>query len=89
MDTALFWGCPGEEPQTRESALSALGVLKRDVPVLLAGVPSSEEHFFRGQFAAILQHELDSRKQVAEIAKRRRGFLISVGLCKHRLRLWF
>lgn len=53
-------------------ALSALGVLKRDILALLAGVPSSEQHFFRGLFAAILQRELDSRKQVAEIAKQLR-----------------
>lgn len=56
----------------REFALSSLGVLKRDVPALLAGVPSSEGHLFGGQFAAILQLELDARKQAAEIAKQLR-----------------
>lgn len=53
----------------RKFPLYALGVLRRGVPSLLAGMPSSEEHLFGGQFTANLQRELDSRKQAAEIFK--------------------
>ena len=53
----------------RETALSSLGVLARDIPSLLVGVPQTGEHLFGGQFAAVLQREIDSRKQAADLTK--------------------
>ena len=53
----------------RELALSALGVRDADVPSVLRDVPSRGPFLFGGQFAQVFQKEIDSRKQVADLAE--------------------
>lgn len=79
----------------RELALSALGVCDADVPSVLRDVPSRGPFLFGGQFAQVFQKEIDSRKQVADLAEgfRRpqkpasrfgRGLLVSRGQGQQR-----
>ena len=70
----LLWSQLSESAVTvthrrRELALSALGVREADVPSVLRDVPSRGPFLFGGQFAQVFQKEIDSRKQVADLAE--------------------
>ena len=53
----------------REGALLSVGIQPRNVPSLAKGIPQAEKHLFGNQFASLLQREIDSRKQAAELSK--------------------
>ena len=53
----------------REMTLQSLGVKQGDVPTLTQGLSCRGPHLFAGQFAQVIEREVASRKQAAEIAQ--------------------
>ena len=56
----------------REMTLQSLGVKQRDVPTLTQGLSCRGPLLFAGQFAQVIEREVASRKQAAEIAQQLR-----------------
>ena len=65
--------------QRRQLALSELGVLERDIPSLCEGISSSGQFLCGGQFTAMLQKEIDRRKQAADLARHFRAHPVPRG----------